>query len=137
MCVGQPGVRAKQRLEASVGNYTVSLVDSLANGKKTKEDGSLVFAPKVANKANEDLHKDCVMISYGDVLLTDLRSEFLDREMKAEYSVNAEKNFQSLVINGKIIVKRDGKTGHLMVEGPLCEDYFTCRSVVYSQYVML
>jgi hypothetical protein len=127
----------EKQVEAKLGNYTVSLVDSVANGKKTKGEGNLVFAPKLASLSGDQLNKPTVMLSNGDVLLTDLRSEFLDREMKAEYSVNVEENFQSLVVNGSIVIKRDGKTGHLTVEGPLCEDWFTCRAVLYGQYVML
>mmetsp|Transcript_7944 Transcript_7944/g.15974 ORF Transcript_7944/g.15974 Transcript_7944/m.15974 type:complete len:960 (-) Transcript_7944:58-2937(-) len=129
----------QKQVEATLGNYTVSLVDSVANGKKTKGEGNLVFAPKLATSSSskDALNKPTVMLSNGDVLLTDLRSEFLDREMKAEYSVNAEEDFQSLLVNGSIVIRRDGKTGHLTVEGPLCEDWFTCRAVLYSQYVML
>ncbi|GMI10353.1 hypothetical protein TrRE_jg6690, partial [Triparma retinervis] len=131
-------LQGQTKVEATLGNYTVSLVDVLANGKKTKGEGNLVFAPKLANASSKDeLTKPTVMLSNGDVLLTDLRSEFLDREMKAEYSVNVEENFQSLIVNGAVVIRRDGKTGHLTVEGPLCEDFFTCRAVLYAQYVML
>jgi hypothetical protein len=39
-----------------------------------------------------------------------------------------------LVVGGSLVVRRDAPDGQLLMEGPLCEDYFTVRDVVYSQY---
>ena len=45
--------------------------------------------------------------------------------------------FSQLVVNGKVIVKKDQDSGRMNVEGPLCEDFFTVRAVVCGQYVSL
>jgi hypothetical protein len=42
-----------------------------------------------------------------------------------------------LVVNGKILVRKEQDSGRLDVEGPLCEDFYTVRSVMCGQYVTL
>lgn len=51
--------------------------------------------------------------------------------------ISARAGYSQLVVNGKVIVKKDQDTGKIDVEGPLCEDFFTVRSVVCGQYVTL
>ncbi|GMH77102.1 hypothetical protein TrLO_g9104 [Triparma laevis f. longispina] len=123
--------KTKKLVEAQMGTYKVSLVDAQMNGKIVKESGALVYAPR----AMDDSVGSSVMLSRGDVLLTDLRAQFLTRHMKADYAVEKDGG-QRLVVNGKIVVKRD-KRGDLKVEGPLVEDFFKVRAVVYEQFVML
>jgi hypothetical protein len=55
--------------------------------------------------------------------------------MKAVYS--AHSGYSQLVVNGKIVVKKDQDGGRMHVEGPLCEDFYTVRSFVCGQYVNL
>jgi hypothetical protein len=74
-------------------------------------------------------------VSDGEVLLTDLRAELIAQGMKAEYS--AHSGYSQLVVNGKIVVKKDQDGGRMHVEGPLCEDFYTVRSFVCGQYVNL
>ena len=50
---------------------------------------------------------------------------------------SAQQGYSQLVVNGKVVVKKDQDSGRMDVEGPLCEDFFTVRSVVCSQYVTL
>jgi len=50
---------------------------------------------------------------------------------------SAHSGYSQLVVNGNIIVQKDQATGKINVEGPLCEDFFTVRSVVCGQYVTL
>jgi cleavage and polyadenylation specificity factor subunit 2 len=118
--------------EVKVGDCTVSLLNYVVTGQKVATDGSIVLAPR---NATDSACRPVVMISNGDILLTDLRSEIIAQGMKAEYSVH-EGYFQ-LTINGKIVVRKSKKTGKMNVEGPLCEDYFAVRSIVCSQYVTL
>ena len=141
-----------------MGGYTVSLVDVVATGQKVKDGGGVVFAPRgVESGARDDegdseaeesakqggINKKTVMLSVGDVLLPDLRSQFVARGMKVEYST-IKGGGQQLVVNGRIIIRKGDKLvegvgggANVMIEGPLCEDYFECRGVVYGQYVML
>jgi len=118
--------------EAKMGECTVSLLDCVATGQQVALDGSIVLAPKSISE--QERHRN-VMLSDGDVLLTDLRSEVIAQGMKAEYS--AHSGYSQLVVNGNIIVQKDQATGKINVEGPLCEDFFTVRSVVCGQYVTL
>jgi len=117
--------------EAKVGECTVSLLDYIATGQRVAADGSTVLAPRRVPKSQES----AVMLSDGDVLLTDLRSEVIAQGMKAEYS--AHTGYAQLIVNGKIVVRKDQMTGEINVEGPLCEDFFAVRAVVCGQYVTL
>lgn len=123
--------------EAKMGECTVSVLDCVATGKRVAADGSIVLAPHRTSEhsRHHHHHQPTVMISDGDVLLTDLRSEIIAQGMKAEYS--AHSGYSQLIINGKILVRKDQASGNINVEGPLCEDYFAVRSVVCAQYVTL
>lgn len=117
--------------ESKLGVCTVSVLDLVATGQKVALDGSLVLAPRqVSSEDTPNIH-----LSDGDVLLTDLRAELIAQGMKAEYSAHA--GYSQLVANGKIVVKKDQDTGKMEIEGPLCEDFYTVRSVLCSQYVTL
>jgi hypothetical protein len=116
--------------EAQLGACTVSLVDYVATGQKVALDGAIVLAPRKSLSS-----QPAIYLSDGDVLLTDLRTELIAQGMKAEYSTHS--GYAQLVVNGKVVVKKDQDSGKMDVEGPLCEDFFTVRSVVCGQYVTL
>uniref|UniRef100_A0A7S1FYW9 Cleavage and polyadenylation specificity factor subunit 2 n=1 Tax=Corethron hystrix TaxID=216773 RepID=A0A7S1FYW9_9STRA len=135
---GAPPPEMSAMQEAKMGDYTVSLVHCVATGKKVAADGSIVLAPVPVARDEASgvvLNRPTVMLSHGDVLLTDLRSQVIAQGMKARYS--AHTGYQQLVVNGKIVVRRDQKTGKIDIEGPLCEDFYKVRAVVHSQYVIL
>lgn len=75
------------------------------------------------------------MLSSSDVQLTDIRTTLLQRHMKASYTA-LPGGRQRLIVNGVVVVERDDR-GDLKVEGPLVEDFFEVREVIYGQYVML
>jgi Cleavage and polyadenylation factor 2 C-terminal len=119
--------------EAKLGLCTVAAVDCIATGQKVAIDDSIVLAPRRQATINDE---PTVFVSDGEVLLTDLRTELIALGMKAEYSAHA--GYSQLVLNGKVIVKKEhSDTGRMNVEGPLCEDFFKVRSVVCGQYVAL
>jgi cleavage and polyadenylation specificity factor subunit 2 len=118
--------------EAQLGECTVSLFDGTATGRKVALDGSLVLAPRAMSGK---MAQRPIYISNGDVLLTDLRSELIAQGMKADYSTRV--GFAQLVVNGKVIVKKEQDSGKINVEGPLCEDFFTVQAVVRGQYATL
>lgn len=120
--------------EAKMGECTVSLVENVATGQRVAADGSIVLAPSAA-LADGSKHHPSVMISDGDVLLTDLRAELISQGMKADYSTRA--GYAQLIVNERIVVRKDQTTGKIDVEGPLCQDFFSIRSVVCGQYVTL
>lgn len=117
--------------DAKVGGCTVSLLDCVATGQKVAADGSIVLAPRGISQGK----RPNVMLSDGDVLLTDLRSEVIAQGMKAEYSAHA--GYSQLIVNGRIVVRKDQESGQINVEGPLCQDFFTVRRVVCGQYVQI
>merc|ERR1711957_222860 len=116
--------------ETKVGDCTVSLLDSVATGQRVAADGSIVLAPQsMSNRKRPN-----VMLSDGDVLLTDMRAEVIAQGMKAEYSAHA--GYSQLVVNGRIVVRKE-QDGQINVEGPLCEDFYKVRSVVCGRYLVL
>ena len=117
--------------ETKLGVCTVSLVDCVATGQKVAADGSTVLAPR--QRSADDAPS--VYLSEGEVLLTDLRAELIAEGMKAEYSTRS--GYSQLVVNGKVVVKKEKDSGRIAVEGPLCEDFYTVRSIVCGQYVTL
>jgi hypothetical protein len=117
--------------ESKVGDCTVSLLDYVGTGQRVATDGSFVVAPN----GKKDRKRPNVMLSHGEVLLTDLRSELIAEGMKAEYS--AHTGYAQLVVNGRVVVRKDQSSGRINVEGPLCEDFFRVRNVVCGQYVSL
>lgn len=50
---------------------------------------------------------------------------------------SAHAGYSQLVINGKILVKKAQDSGRLEIEGPLCEDFYTARSMMCGQYATL
>jgi len=121
--------------EAKLGACTVSLMDTVATGQKVAVDGAIVLAPRLVLPTED---APSVFLSDGEVLLTDLRAELIASGMKAEYSAHA--TYSQLVVNGRIIVRKDHQdvnAGRMSVEGPLCEDFYTVRSIVCGQYVVL
>ena len=68
--------------EVKVGDCTVSLLNYVATGQRVATDGSIVLAPRIVP---DKACRPVVMISNGDILLTDLRSEIIAQGMKAEY----------------------------------------------------
>jgi len=115
-----------------MGECSVCLLDNVATGQRVAADGSIVLAPSTALA---DARKHSVMISDGEVLLTDLRAELIAQGMRAEYSTHP--GYAQLLVNGKVLVRKNQATGKIEVEGPLCQDFFSIRSVVCSQYVTL
>lgn len=124
-------IRNAELFESKVGGCTVSLLDYVATGQKVAVDGSIVLAPKGISKGK----RPNVMVSDGEVLLTDLRSEIIASRMKAEYSVHV--GYSQLIVNGRIVIRKDQETGKIDIEGPLCEDFFNVRQIVCGQYVQI
>merc|ERR1712151_92194 len=128
--------------EAKMGDYTVSLIHYIATGQKVASDGSIVLAPylPITTTTTTDNNKKQknVMISNGEVLLSDLRSEIIAQGMKAEYTTNAIEGYQQILVNNKIIVRKNQENrSKIDVDGPLCEDFWIVRNIVCSQYVTL
>jgi len=120
--------------EVKMAECTVSLLDCVATGQKVAADGSIVLAPRIHSKKDQH-HRPSLLLSDGDVLLTDLRAEVTAQGMKAEYS--AHTGYQQLLVNNKVIVKKEHSTGKISIEGSLDTDFYVVRNLVCSQYVTL
>ena len=121
--------------EAKMGDYAVSLIHYIATGQKVASDGSIVLAPPITTQQQQ---QKSVMISNGEVLLSDLRSEIIAQGMKAEYTTNVLEGYQQILVNNKIIVRKSQENrSKIDVDGPLCEDFWIVRNIVCSQYVTL
>ncbi|WIA39617.1 hypothetical protein OEZ86_005699 [Tetradesmus obliquus] len=68
-------------------------------------------------------------IFIGDVKLSEVKQALAAVGVPSEFRPGGR-----LVVGGSLVVRRDGPKGQLLMEGPLCEDYFKVRDVVYSQY---
>jgi Cleavage and polyadenylation factor 2 C-terminal len=115
--------------ETKLGDCSVSIINNVATGEMSAVDGSLVLAPTVSRKKCNTIH-----LSDGEVLLTDLRTELIATAgMKAEYKAGT--GYSQLLVNNRILVRKEGS--RFLVEGPLCEDFFTVRSILSGQFLAL
>lgn len=120
--------------ESKLGQCTLSLVDYVATGQRVALDDSIVLAPR-SSKPFDD--SPSLLLSEGEIVLTDLLAEITASGMKADYSVKA--GYTQLLINGKILVRKEhgDDWGKIRIEGPLCEDFYTVRSMLCGQYLTL
>ena len=126
-----------EMVEMKLGSCNVSRLNCVATGQKVALDGSIVLAPRLPSML-ENTRKPSILLSDGEILLTDLRTELIALGMKAEYS--AHTGYSQLLINGKVVVKKEqsqDSVGRMHIEGPLCEDFYTVRSILSGQFVVL
>jgi len=71
-------------------------------------------------------HKTCYV---NELKISDFRNVLLKQGMKAEFDSGV------LVCNGLIAVKKNGL--RLNLEGPLCEDYFKIKDLLYKQFAVV
>jgi cleavage and polyadenylation specificity factor subunit 2 len=126
--------KAVELHESKLGECTVCRFDAVATGKRVAVDGSIVLAPPLSGDLRRK-GQPSLFVSDGDVLLTDLRAEMTAQGMKAEYSTHT--GYSKLVVNGRIMVTKEKESGNIAVEGPLCEDFYTVRSIVCGQFAVL
>ena len=126
-----------ESVEMKLGSCNVSRLNCVATGQKVALDGSIVLAPQLPSVPDNQT-KPSIYLSDGEILLTDLRTELIALGMKAEYS--AHTGYSQLLINGKIVLKKEqnqDSVGRMHIEGPLCEDFYTVRSILSGQFVVL
>jgi cleavage and polyadenylation specificity factor subunit 2 len=129
---------AIEPFETKLGLCNVSSVDFVATGQKVALDGSLVLAPRTPSLLDNEDDVPSIYLSDGEILLTNLRAELIALGMKAEYS--AHTGYSQLLINGKILVRKEQNLdgpGRMQIEGPLCEDFYSVRAILYGQYIVL
>ena len=66
------------------------------------------------------MEEPSILLSDGEVLLTDLQGKFLAQEMKAEYTTLTSGAYQKLLVNGRILIRKELKSGKICAfSGPL------------------
>jgi len=122
-----------------VGDYEVSFLDAeVGGGDSAPLSGSMsvstedVHVLRRRSDAGPRSHAP-VLISLGDVLLTDetMQKELEDAGVTVEFRVDSEG--ARLTCNGKVVIRRTKDSG-ISLEGPLSDDYFKVRKVVYSRF---
>jgi hypothetical protein len=68
-------------------------------------------------------------IFIGNVKLSEVKQALASVGISSEFRGGGR-----LVVGSSLVVRRDGAEGQLLMEGPLCEDYFRVRDVVYGLY---
>lgn len=71
-------------------------------------------------------------IFIGNVQLSQLKSALSHAGFPCEFMRGGQP--QRLLVCGSLIVTTDTADGQLVMEGPLCDEYFSVRDVVYGQY---
>jgi hypothetical protein len=116
-------------VETKLGDCSVGIINNVATGEMSAVDGSLVLAPTTSRKKSSTIH-----LSDGEVLLPELRTELIATAgMKAEFKAGA--GYSQLLVNNRILVRKEGP--RFLVEGPLCEDFYTVRSILAGQFLAL
>ena len=64
----------------------------------------------------------------GDVKLSELKAALSKRGISAEFLAG------SLICAGSILVRRTDDDTGLVLEGPLSDDFYTVRSILYGEY---
>lgn len=65
----------------------------------------------------------------GDVKLSEFRRSLTSRysSIRTEFTSSGD-----LICDGKILVKKDQSSGELLLEGPLCKEYYQIRNIFYK-----
>ena len=68
-------------------------------------------------------------IMIGDIKLSELRRllSTSHSSIKSEFTSSGD-----LICNGKVLVKKDQSSGELLIEGPLCKEYYQIRNLFYK-----
>jgi hypothetical protein len=114
--------------ETKIGGYDVSALRAACTGQRVKSTGAAVFAPLPKSTG------DTLMLSNGEIDLTDVKLKLTERNIKAVYS--AKGGGQRLVVEGKILVEKN-REGRIRLEGGLCEEWFRVREVLFSEFVFV
>ena len=64
----------------------------------------------------------------GDVKLSELKAALTKKGISADFSAG------SLICAGSILVRRTDDDSGLVLEGPLSDDFYTVRSILYGEY---
>jgi len=118
----------KEFLENNDGHNQIEQLNITGSGSK-------VPLLQKLPRANESNHDSTQGNTHDTVFVNEIRlNEF--KMVLTKNGLPAEFIMGVLVVNGRVAVKRL-KTGHISVEGCLCEDYYKVRELLYQQFAVL
>jgi cleavage and polyadenylation specificity factor subunit 2 len=109
---------------SQLGNYEIAYI----SGVLTQGSADSVF-PKLLPASEADaLKHDPILI--GDVKFSEFKKVLQDSGLQVEFQAG------DLVCN-QLVSVRKLETGEMILEGPLCPEYFKIRSLMYDQLAIL
>jgi cleavage and polyadenylation specificity factor subunit 2 len=73
-----------------------------------------------------------VMLSVGDIKLSQMKKILNKQGLAAEFHLG------QLKCSGQITLRKQASdSNHIVIDGPLCDEYYKVRELLYSQFVIL
>ncbi|KAJ3693032.1 hypothetical protein LUZ60_012127 [Juncus effusus] len=113
-----------------MGEYEISWVDAIT--EKTEKEILSLIPPQ----SNPPCHKSVLV---GDLKLADFKQFLASKSIQVEFAGGALKCGEHVTVRKIGDSTQKGGTGaqQIVIEGPLCEDYYKIREHLYSQFFML
>lgn len=131
-----PGMSSSMDLDAagSVVTELAALPPSAAAAAAAAAYGGIEgLGPSGSSAASTAVEAERAVGDHGGIFIGDVKLSNLNQAL-AKAGLPSQFVAGRLLVKGSLLVSRQGDDGQLMVEGPLCDDYFKVRDVVYSLY---
>ncbi len=128
------------------GRFRIKASDNVSADGEEKGDAvmDVDVSPNLAEKSVESLLEivpaplagvpACPRVIVGDLKLSELRRYISLKyaAMNTEFTANGD-----LICSGKVLVRRDQSSGQILIEGPLCKEYYQVRNSLYENVTMV
>jgi len=115
----------------SVGSYEVAAIE--AKMERQNDYNNIPVLHPLSD--DEDTpQRTPVFLRVGDIVLPALKAQLIEAGISAQFK--GDMRGGKLICNGSVVVKKT-ENNRVLIEGPLCDDYFTVRSVIYSQFTVI
>jgi cleavage and polyadenylation specificity factor subunit 2 len=133
-----------------IGDYSVAYVDAQMQVRKQADAAAAASAAGGAAKAvaltAEEMKPalqplaagvkpqghSAVMLSMGDIKLSKMKAVLNKQGLSAEFHMG------QLRCSGHITLRKErDESNHIVIDGPLCDEYYRIRDLLYSQFVIL
>jgi cleavage and polyadenylation specificity factor subunit 2 len=121
----------------ALGPYTLAWCGARLAQAPSSSAVEFALVPAAAGSEGEDVFMEeaAAGTDHGGIFIGDVKLSEV-KEALANSGIASEFRSGALVCCGGIVrvIRADGEEGHLVMEGPLSEEYFKVRDVVYGQY---
>ncbi|XP_062199096.1 cleavage and polyadenylation specificity factor subunit 2 [Phragmites australis] len=116
-------------ISKKLGEHEIAWVDAEIG----KEDEKLILLPP---SSIQPPHKSVLV---GDLKLADFKQFLADKGLQVEFAGGALRCGENITVRKIGDSSQKGGTGcqQIVIEGPLCEDYYKIRELLYSQFYLL